>query len=527
MNDLLFADAEEPVAHIDDHAPWTVLVCDDEEDMHIATKLVLGPMHFERRGVRLLHAYSGEDARRILAEHTDVALILLDVVMETEDAGLRLVEHVRRELRNDAVRIVLRTGQPGMAPERTVIAEYDINDYKAKGELTAQKLFTTTLAALRAYAHIRAVEMSRAGLQKIIAGAGSLFRLRSLNVFSAGVLTQISALLGISHDGILCVWEDAPANPELYVFAGSGEFESLAGAPFDPESSGEVGDAIRATLATGRSRFADNDATLYFDTPNARRVVVYLRTRRELQTLEKQLLEVFCRQISIGIDNLHLFDQIRRSNSELKHAHKATVLALADLAEYRDAQTGEHVLRVARLSEDLTIVLREGPYAHRIDETLIDTIGMASIMHDVGKVTTPDRILLKPGALEDDERTIMREHTTTGRAILDRARKVAQGSTYLELGAEIAHNHHEWWDGSGYPRGVAGEEIPLAARIVSVADVFDALTHERPYKRAWASEAALTYIRDARGVQFDPVVVDAFLSLTADDNGARYLELPV
>lgn len=525
MNDTLFADPVPAVRTSAEHAPWLVLVVDDEEDMHAVTKLVLGPVKFEQRGLTLLHAYSAADAKELLAKHPDIALILLDVVMETEDAGLRLVEHVRKELRNDAVRIILRTGQPGMAPERRVIVEYDINDYKSKIELSAQKLFTTTLAALRAYAHIRAVEMSREGLQKIISGAGSLFRLRSINMFSTGVLTQISALLGISRDGILCVWEDVSSLQELYVFASSGEFEELGGSPFNPESSGHVGDAIRETFAARESRFGDLDATLYFDTPHARRVVVYLRTRRPLRAFEKQLLEVFCRQISIGIDNLHLFDQVTRSNVDLKRAHKATVLALADLAEHRDEQTGEHVLRVARLAEDLTDQLARSGYYPEIDAAFRDAIGLASIMHDVGKVTTPDRILLKPGALESDELAVMRQHTVTGRDILNRARVIAEGSIYLELGAQIAFNHHEWWDGGGYPSGIHGHEIPLAARIVSVADVFDALMHERPYKKAWALDDALAYIRSASGTQFDPAVVDAFFALIGDDRGVRYLTL--
>jgi HD-GYP domain-containing protein (c-di-GMP phosphodiesterase class II) len=146
-------------------------------------------------------------------------------------------------------------------------------------------------------------------------------------------------------------------------------------------------------------------------------------------------------------------------------------------------------------------------------------------MHDVGKVTTPDRILLKPGALESDELAVMRQHTVTGRDILDRARVIAEGSIYLELGAQIAFNHHEWWDGGGYPSGIHGAAIPLAARIVSVADVFDALTHERPYKKAWALDDALAYIRSASGTQFDPAVVDAFFALIGDDDGVRYLTL--
>jgi response regulator RpfG family c-di-GMP phosphodiesterase len=523
MNDVIFADHRNEIEDAPGGGdPWLVMIVDDEEDVHVVTRLVLNQVRFEGRAIRMIDAYTGEEAKDALARHPDIALILLDVVMETETAGLKLVEYIRRDLKNSAVRIVLRTGQPGMAPERRVIAEYDINDYKSKVDLTAQKLYTTTLAALRSYGHIRAIEMSRRGLEQIIDGAGALFRLRSLNVFTAGVLTQISALLGVSRDGILCVWDGSPG---YFVFASSGEFEPLGGRTLEPHEAPEIADIIGRTMAAQASQYRDDDAALYFDTPLSRRVVVYLRTRRELAPFERQLLEVFCRQVSIGMDNLHLFDDLKRSNSELKRAHKATVLALADLGEYRDAQTGEHVLRVARLAEDITADLRATGNYPEIDDVFVDAIGLASIMHDVGKVTTPDRVLLKPGKLDADEMAIMREHPRTGRDILEKARLVARGSTYLELGATIAHNHHERWDGAGYPRGIAGDAIPLAARIVAVADVFDALTHERVYKHAWPIDEALALMREQRGRHFDPAVIDAFERVIADGGPERYLTL--
>ncbi|MGC2854439.1 response regulator [Novispirillum sp. DQ9] len=152
----------------DDHAaepasrqPWTVLVVDDEPEVHKVSWLVLEELRFRGRPLNLISAGSAAEARKALAEHPDTAVILLDVVMETEDAGLRLVREIRDEMRNQAVRIILRTGQPGQAPERRVVVDYDINDYKAKNELTADKLFTTVIAALRAYEDIRTIERFR------------------------------------------------------------------------------------------------------------------------------------------------------------------------------------------------------------------------------------------------------------------------------------------------------------------------------------------------------------------------------
>ncbi|MEW6500772.1 MAG: response regulator, partial [Thermodesulfobacteriota bacterium] len=147
---------------------WKVLIVDDEEEVHAVTRLVLKDFQFAGKGLTFLGAYSGKEAMRLIAEHPDTAVIFLDVVMERHSAGLEVVRHVREELKNSFVRIILRTGQPGQAPEEKVIVEYDINDYKEKTELTAQKLFTSMVASLRAYRDILTIEANRRGLEKII-----------------------------------------------------------------------------------------------------------------------------------------------------------------------------------------------------------------------------------------------------------------------------------------------------------------------------------------------------------------------
>jgi response regulator RpfG family c-di-GMP phosphodiesterase len=136
-------------------------------------------------------------------------------------------------------------------------------------------------------------------------------------------------------------------------------------------------------------------------------------------------------------------------------------------------------------------------------------IGVASILHDVGKVSTPDNILLKPGIHTPEERVVMQSHASVGETILGHASKMVDGMSYLTFGAQIAGGHHEHFDGGGYPRGLKGKDIPLAARIVAVVDVFDALLHRRPYKEPWPFADTLTYIQERKGTQFDPEVVDA------------------
>jgi hemerythrin-like metal-binding protein len=203
-----------------------------------------------------------------------------------------------------------------------------------------------------------------------------------------------------------------------------------------------------------------------------------------------------------------------KAAERLNAANRAAVLAMADLAEFRDTDTGDHVVRVARLSYEITRQLHsEGAFPGVVTADFCEHMAVASMLHDVGKVAIPDDILHKPGKLDADERAKMETHSPVGGRILDKALVLAPDSLYLSLGAAIARHHHERYDGAGYPDGLAGEAIPLAARIVTVADVFDALTSERPYKRAWPEAEAFAYLTDQAGKQFDPAVVAAALAV--------------
>ncbi|WP_448189042.1 bacteriohemerythrin [Azospirillum sp. sgz301742] len=197
-----------------------------------------------------------------------------------------------------------------------------------------------------------------------------------------------------------------------------------------------------------------------------------------------------------------------------RRVHKASVVALATLAEHKDSYASQHILRVSRLTDEIARALQQaGPYRDRIDARFRELMRVASMLHDVGKVTIPDGILQKPGRLAPEERALMQNHSHNGRVILERAARLSEVGGYLAMGAEIAGFHHEKFDGSGYPSGLKGEAIPLSARIVAVADVFDALTHRRSYKDAWPQAEAIAYVRDRAGIEFDPVVVDAFLKV--------------
>ena len=194
-----------------------------------------------------------------------------------------------------------------------------------------------------------------------------------------------------------------------------------------------------------------------------------------------------------------LAEGVRLATAEVRARERETVMCLAKAAEYRDADTGMHILRMSHFS---WLIARELKLPLQDQELLLD----AAAMHDIGKVAIPDRILLKPGKLNADELAVMREHAVLGYELLKEST-----SPLLRAGAAIALGHHEKYDGSGYPQGLKGEDIPIFSRIVAVADVFDALSSSRPYKRAWSVDEAAEFLRAGRGAHFDPHCVDAFL----------------
>ncbi len=165
-DELVFAEDEDSDAASDSERPWRLLIVDDEEEIHSVTRLALGSFRLQGRGLEFLHAYSGAQAREMLRAEPDIGLVLLDVIMETDDAGLQVARFIREELNNHFIRIILRTGQPGQAPERRVITEYDINDYKEKTELTAAKLYSVVYTGLSSYDDMRQLELARADLQR-------------------------------------------------------------------------------------------------------------------------------------------------------------------------------------------------------------------------------------------------------------------------------------------------------------------------------------------------------------------------
>jgi len=474
--------------------PWKVLVVDDEPDIHTITELALSDFEYQSRGIELLHANSAAEAKTLLQEEEDIGLILLDVVMESRDAGLLLVVWIREELKNNSVRIVLRTGQPGDAPERQVVRDYDINGYKEKSELTANKLYTVTCSSLRSYQDIRSLMAHEQGMKKVIESTGDIFGKRSLGLFVEGVLEQIFSLSKIERSVNLVIEDNSVAiqknGSEFEVVAATGCYSGCT----DIDVQTEFGTTIEKLLATDERivNLPNNKLAIILRCPFSDATVLLLNNMSYNSENKNQysLLNLFISNVNIAYENLSLQAQTERTQKEIAYR-------LGEAIENRSKESGNHVKRVALMSELLAL----GCGMSAAKATIIK---IASPLHDIGKIACPDAILHKEGKLDAQEWEIMKQHAIVGEEMLS-----GSDLEIIRTAANLAGGHHERWEGGGYPRNISGEAIPLEARITAVADVFDALLSKRSYKEPWSVEDTLNLIKEERGKQFDPAVVDS------------------
>lgn len=503
-DELVFAEEDQVELHSSQHVPWKLMIVDDEYTVHEVTKLALRDFEFEGKKLEFLSAYSTQEAKSLMAENPDIALMLLDVVMEKDDSGLQLVKYTREELNNTNIRIILRTGQPGQAPEKEVITNYDINDYKQKTELTTTKLFTTIISSLRSYRDLRIIDTNRKGLEKIIAASGSLFKPQSLQCFSEGVLTQLVSLLDLNESAIYCGTSGFAASPEnghLHIRAGSGEYRDCVNQHVDKVVPENVHTMIKTAYQNKQSSYQGNSYVGYVQSEHGSQNLLYLDGTHPLNEWEKNLIQVFGINVSAALDNIYL-------NQEIDETQKEVIFTLGEIIETRCQETSFHVKRVADIS--YLLALKTG-----MSESKAEQLRMASPMHDAGKVGIPDSILNKPDKHTEEESAIMKTHTTLGHRMLKNSKR-----NLLQTAAIIALQHHECYNGNGYPMGLKGDQIHIFSRITTIADVFDALYTDRIYRKAWPLERVLDYLNKENGKIFDPLLIKIFL-----DNIENFLDI--
>lgn len=478
---------------------WKIIIADDEPAVHDITLLALSGIEYDNRKLEFLHAHTGAETLQLLRKHPDTALLLLDVVMETDDAGLKTVERIRNQLENKFVRIILRTGQPGQAPEHRVIQQYDINDYKEKTELTSKKLFTTVISALRSYHDIMRLEYNRRGLEKILNATSNVFRLQSMEQLTSGVLMQVMSIIGMdeaaffSHaSGLVSLipGKKYPPTPvsEMLVISATGRFESKINLPISQVLDANILQQIEIARRSKKNIYSHDSCVVYLHQDS----FIYIDGYRQLGELEQKLLDIFCANISVAFENVELNDEILDTQKEI-------IFTLGSITEFRCRETGNHIVRVSELSKKLAKLIG-------LSDDEAELIKLAAPMHDVGKIGIPDTILLKPGKLTTEEYEVMKTHTTIGYELLKTSTR-----PIFQAAAIIAHQHQERWNGSGYPRGLAGDNIHIYGRIIALVDVFDALASKRCYKESWNVNDIHQHFVEMRGKYYDPMLVDILL----------------
>lgn len=473
---------------------WKIVIADDDNDVHTLTKSVLKEFTYKNRPLELISTYTAQETLDVIENDEDIALLLLDVVMDTDDAGLLVVKKIRETFNNNLIQIVLRTGQPGFAPQKDVVVNYAINDYKEKTELTAEKLFTTIVTALRSYKTLKNMQGREKGLKKIINASDRLYTNASINTsfISFEVLEKLIKILKLNNAPFfeknfeaICLKKE---NEQIQL---SYEINSKKIETFEDLNS-KTKDIIIQGFSKKDNYFLDNYYIAYNYENDNNTNLICLKSSEPFTETDKAFINIFFNHANVILNNLKL-------NQEMFSTQKVLIEVLGQVVEKRYVDDPNHIKRVAQMS--YLLARKCG-----INEKEANMLRIVSPMHDVGKIGISDAILLKPGKLTPEEFEQMKTHTTIGYNILKDTKKET-----LDIASLVAYEHHEKWDGTGYPRGLKGEEISIYGRITSVVDVFDALANKRCYKEVWEKDRIIAFFKKQSGTQFDPTLVKIFL----------------
>jgi diguanylate cyclase (GGDEF)-like protein len=373
-DDLVFADeVAAAVARL--CPPWRILVVDDDADVHSTTTFALANVEMQGRPLAFLHAYSAAEAFSVLQKERDIAVILLDVVMERADAGLQLVRRIRDELGLHDVRIILRTGQPGYAPEMEAIRGYDINDYRTKSELTRTKLYTAVAAAVRSYEQICTLEANRVGMERIVAACARLMVLHGVRDVAFGILAQAGELIGQPAEGVLCARDTGSGTTKaLRAVAACGACRNLDGRELGGQYGAEFALAAERAFARRYCSADDGMMSMFFPGKAGRDFVACIPLERPLTDVEHRLLKVFCGMVAVSLDNCELVTDLNNSafNDPLTGLPNRTRLVELIDAKLANAQGKDAVLALVDLDH---FAETNDALGHRFGDMLLVAVG--------------------------------------------------------------------------------------------------------------------------------------------------------
>lgn len=492
----------------DDRGPvsYKILIADDDVEVHKISNLMIRDFEFEGKKIDVLHAYSGQETLEMMEAHPDVAILFLDVVMESNHAGLEVVKIIRKKLKNNMTRIILRTGQPGQAPENEVIRKYDINDYRLKTELTLNKFHVLLFTTLRNYRDLVNIESHRRGLYHIIEASSRLFSHNTLNDFLSSILDELVNIqdeCNLEHDGEsgenrteakeIQGFMTMEQNGEHFVVAATSKYQSHIGDHVSKlDNSDLIREAITSSMAAD-SIVCDTSGGCVIKNIGRSNMENFIYIDGGIKGENLELVQLFLSNFSMALDNFIMNNMMQTTQREI-------IYALGETVENHFDETGSHIKRV-------TSMMRKMALLAGYSKAEAEMMEVASSMHDLGKIGIPEHIIKKPGKLTDEEFAVIKKHPEIGYNILNKS-KLPE----LQLAAQIALYHHEKYDGSGYPHGISGEGIPESARMMAIVDVFDAMTHKRVYKEAMSVAETLDFMQGQRGSHFDPNLLDLFTS---------------
>ncbi|OKY27792.1 MULTISPECIES: HD domain-containing phosphohydrolase [Thalassotalea] len=473
---------------------WRILVVDDDESVHQITRLVLSDAHIEGRKLDIVSAYSSAEAKQVLANDDSFCMAFVDVVMETDHAGLELVEWIRKEKRNQAIRLILRTGQAGTAPEAKVIKEFDINDYKEKTDFTAGKMTTSVYAGIRAYRDIMTIQRSLDAFKQLILSTHDLLRINQFKPFGSAALNHLLTLMDIESSALYIARSQRELDHENtnLIIACTGKYVVES----DCLENSDIDDSVKNLIKKAfdeKKHFYENQCFVgYYETSSNASSVLYIEFEDDAEHFRSNLAELFATNVALILESL-------TKQHELELTQKELLCIVGEAIERKSQKASAHVKRVAEICALVATKLG-------LEDKLVAAIKIAAPLHDIGKVAIPNNILQKPDQLNEQEWQLMKSHTVVGSDLLERSKEKIS-----RIAARMAKYHHENWDGTGYPDGLEGENIPLEARIMAIADVFDSLGTKRVYQKQWDNKDILQFLQEQRGKKFQPELVDIFI----------------
>lgn len=510
---------------------WKVLVVDDEAEVHHVTRLVLSDITFDGRGLEMLHAHSSHQAIAAMVDNPDVAVAMIDVVMDGDDAGLRVIEYIRNTLKNKLVRIVLRTGQPGTAPEREVLLKYEINDYKTKSELSSTRLYSTVISALRGYKDLRDLETSYRSVDRFEEIVSALLKVRSLERLASVGLSKLGLLLdlepedeGLGDYSAVFVrkehqhWTEVSRIGTLQLH--SGELART------DEQSGAV--LSEQGLSLRKLSLRTDEGDIY---------EIWLHTKRRLNAGEGRRADLYELCVQLALSRLCAVQRqrvaLQMALQALLHQDDANVEfagsdqirgqlaqempwcagAVEPGAEYlyclaiescrregrTTAQAKARLRRISRLGHDLA--LEAG-----LEEVGAARLAFAVVTHDVGVALASCRPAASWYVPDASDRELASQHAANGAAFLA---QFSPDSALLAMAARVARHHHETWNGTGFPDRLMMQRIPIEARLAAIVIFFNDMMEKADPDTEISSriDEALDLIKTAAGHYFDPKLV--------------------